>query len=408
MIARLGSGILAASGARGILATARGPAVWTREMARLQGPWHAQRRGAGWLADLLAPPPRLRGGPLLGRALETLTPEPRPADLPTAGARRGTKRRRAMGSPEPGRPRRPSAPQPPNRQRGARFEPPARSVGTRASATRALPIERRRASRELLGRLAGADDAIVRRMQDPTRRPRTSWTPPAAGEAGTRSQRPYPERPDGRPGLASFAERVIGKLDRELGTRGRATAPSAATREMPAPGPAATALSGETAPGRLLERWFASDGGDASPRPQRSGRDSRSVERRPPPGPATITEGRVTQGRNAVDPPAAGVAAGSEPAGGGNTAASGPSPLSPGSRRNRAVPSPPVPAALATGPPASLLPATVADFDPSGTTARVLRGAARTPVAAAEDVGELAEKLGRHLAEEARRHGIDV
>lgn len=57
----------------------------------------------------------------------------------------------------------------------------------------------------------------------------------------------------------------------------------------------------------------------------------------------------------------------------------------------------------------SLLPRRAADFTPAAAAAEVLRLAGhRGPETAVASDGELAERLDRILAEEARRHGIDV
>lgn len=376
----------------------RAPAAWRREMARLALPWTAVRRGARWLPELLGPPPRLREEPLYGRTLAALVDALAATDdtPPAAAPRRSSARAEAERAVPPGL-REPAGRQRRRRRRAAGVEPAPRETG-RAPLPQDAAAASRRAAPELLSRLAGRTPPADPESATATPR-RAPWRPEEAARARRREALGDDRSPSRR--LADLADRGVARVRRGV-PAGQVSSSRAAAAPVPDGPirPAATALDGETAPRRLLERWLRPDDGSSGAR--RRPAESPSPERRAP-SPSTPNPGaalrRAAGPARDVPPPAT---PGVSPA---PQALESPRALPPDLEpRPPAASRPRTPDAAALPPP--LLPATAAGFSPAA--ARRVLGAVRPGAAAEEDVGDLAERLGRYLAEEARRHGIDV
>lgn len=376
------------------LAGGRAPRAWRERTAAAAGAPAAWQRACAWLEGLLSPLRTLREGPLWGRTLEALTDAPERAPKEPAPAAR-----RSLAPAES--PRQPNVRRDPDPQRAPRRQRPGRPAARRREELPAAPG--RRADRELLNRLAG---------------PPEEPSPPASRSKapGLPRSKPGAEAATA-PGAAASGEAShdwfdgLGRrLRRKLRPSVPAQRPARPAGEAPrAPGgdaghpdhPGAAALDGERASRTLLEDCLGRGRGaeDSSPRKPPASEPKAPGTRRfdPPAPPRTADRPASPLVREAA--PSAGPTSFVRPP-------EKPAPKGPPDGEGALPSAGPEPGDLDLP---SLLPRRAADFTPAAAAAEVLRLAGhRGPESAGASDGELAEKLGRILAEEARRHGIDV
>ncbi len=396
---------------RGGLLGGRGAAVWSVRMARLGALRAVFQRCCGWLRELLGPPPRLRQEPLWGHCLEELA-----GGLETDGAAPDEPARRAMPRVPPATPRaarsasaasaegsatRTTPPERHGERRRRSSSPPPRAA-SRTAAPGGGKTPPARASRELLSRLAGT--------LPPSRKDR-----PAAPAKPRPRQRTAPPVSAGTPRPEGHRHRQLGDLAQRAQRSLRQGWPGPSKPPMKAPGatpaavaahrPEATLLAGETAPRHLLERWL--EGSRAMDRARSSSPASAVSEPPPrPPDPDAARRPAPRSANGAEAPPARPPDAGEEAA-----PQEAPLALRLDNEPYRATAEPrerPAPPGDGLALP-SLLPATAGEFTPAAAAARALRIAGdRRTEPAGSDLSELSAKLQQILAEEARRHGIDV
>ncbi len=305
----------------------RSTADWRRQMAQAGQRPYAMLRLAGWLASLLAAPPRLRVGPLFGRALDALAwpparsapAEPEVARQHAAGqaVRRRPPRKRATtaitGARNPanvrgepgrgGRSRARRSPAPEGLRRARARLPCAGECPPEGIATGGVAAGERRprrlprgAPRALLSRLAGDPAAAPAAAPVAARPRRRSWVvqpPPTA--AAVAPMNPAPDAATRRSWLRGLYERA--------GHAVQQASPGAGFRHSAARMvPWALPVTGERAPRALLEdRVVAANGPGLATEPTRGERQRRpspgsaepSSRRRPPPaGSAALTPPR--------------------------------------------------------------------------------------------------------------------
>ncbi len=417
----------AARGALAALAGGRAPRVFRRGFEGQVGAASGLRRGTAWLRELAAIRPSLRSGPLLGGALAELTGgEPGADAAASPGARRGAAR--AAESTAADRQGRPALSVPPTRRSSPtsrewgsappRAAAPVRSVRPAPpGATRrdpAAPLAfAERADRDLLERLstpAGALPAV-----DPGRAaaPRSASFPvPVPGgtsrlarnaaaealwrrEMSRRAERAQRSGRAGGPERTSAAPARSGRPARgevSGGRSGPASSLEAGSGERPlAADPWQLPLAGERAPREILDRLRAA-GRDRSGAPASPARPDRSARSTLPALPASDT------GADRASAPAGSSGAWPAPA----TAAPGVSTAGPDLAAGPLlVPPPSLPPFLQVHAATEVALRRPAAEGPSGPGIPP-----RAPALLPED--ELAARIDRILAEEARRHGIDV
>ena len=405
----------AARRALAALAGGRAPRVFRRGFEGQAGAASGLRRGTAWLRELAAIRPSLRSGPLLGGALAELTGDEPGADAAASpGARRGAARAAESAAAErQGRPalsvplsRRSS---PTSREWGSappRAAAPVRSVRpVPPGATRrdpAAPLTfAERADRDLLERLSAPAGALPAVDAARAAAPRSASFPvPVPGgtsrlarnaaaeaswrrEMSRRAERAQSSGRAGGPERTSAAPARSGRPARgevSGGRSGPASSLEAGSGERPlAVDPWQLPLAGERAPREILDRLRAAgrDRSGAPASPARPERPARSTLPALPALPASDT---------GADRASAAGAAGAGP-----ELAAGP----------LLVPPPSLPPFLQVHAATEVALRRPAAEGPSGPGIPP-----RVPALLPED--ELAARIDRILAEEARRHGIDV
>ncbi len=395
----------------------RGPRIWRLKMAQAAEPLRTFRRSLAWLRTFAAERPRLRDEPLFGRSLAELALQEAPVDSPPAQPARSARPRGAPAGDRVPRSERISESLVPSSRRGegpATPTPAGRSGPSHrpalSEAPRPLSLEPR-ASLDLLTRRAGP-------ASDRRSGPRYPQYP-----QNSRAELPGPSevRPArSAPVQAAEAQPPKARQEwlRDLARRARRVL----HRDLRHPSAAASAepweitLQGEEAPIELLKRRSAAPrpadsrrsspsqalsqapsqassqapSQASSPAPKTTGGPSGPASRTRPPAPATALADAETDAPVAAPPPHPG------PAG------DVPSPTSD-------APGLPVASLLEAALPPLLPPRDTGAPSPwkapAQAPALVGRREAET---AEEDLGRLAANLQRILAEEARRHGIDV
>lgn len=424
---------LAASRPAAALRGGRAPAAFHRGWSAAFGKHNALRRAAAWLGEALAPPPRLRREPLWGEALARLTaepaahPPPQPARRPAKGvlgdpdaARRpsaaqgaaaasaGGSRVEKSGQGDIQALRRPGWPGPLKGVAGAATADAGGGVGTKGvAAPRALSAAAppRHASRPLLERLAGPSPLVENSWRAETPRaaaPPTVRRLPAPAAAAETLER-------WRCRLAREAQRALRRAGARAaegsaspeGTLSREGAPPTPVAANPARDPWRTSLRGPAAPPELLASSPATHhspgAGGPTPFPTSPVPPPRAGEARGP-RPASLPAGRAggpptqeSSGAGPWWPLRPGEAPGQGPRPGQEPRHQTPGP--PGRSGEPALPAPRRP-----GVPDLQAPAVLRPRAPEGLEAG----------SAEDDLGRLAARMRRILAEEARRYGVDV
>jgi len=369
-------------------------------------------RGCRWLPELLAPPPRLRTGPWTGFALTELASLVAPVGGDPGGKggedRRGPRpdrsaqRRTAAGEPiarEARRPRR----QAPNGSHGRAAPPEPWAASPRPGRLREARRDRRAPTLEATAMGRGAGLPLLRRLAG-------GEEGAGGGEAREAVRRPPQERAPRRLPPPEVAPARRRRWLRGLAARAARELLAPAAAGVPAGGrrPSAarlaetswrTPLGGPEAPARLLRAAAQPAGARAAGAPpleaaRRAARPGAPTSREPDGegAPAAETSASRQAPRPPFDEPPRPAAPESS---GVESAAAGPRARRPlpglveetGSveRREPAVPALRAPEPLRPLPPRGLEAGTAED-----------------------DLGRLAERMRRILAEEARRHGIDV